>query len=1031
MRKKMETAETTAELIDQLIQHWACWEDHEVYYLTVLAPHLAHNIQLGDGIEQTLLAAIKRRLNDDEWAALPHLIAQQRRGVRCESQYERLKREIQEAVRKETEYLESEQAKRDALLQQRREQWEREAEERKTALLADLRRLFATDFLAASSFYLKRCIGVIPPVLFHAEQKSFVRSWVISHMPRNKGAADSIPDNEQIAAISAVDGHVQVVARAGSGKTTTLVHRVLFLLKHCRVPPDKILVLAFNKKAALEVRRRLLKLTDPTAEQAIVGEIEQRIKAAPSKRRVDRSEIEAHVVDTVAAERNIALPHVMTFHALAYAIVRPEESLLHDVPDGESRELSRVFQQVIDDHLREPVFKGKIRELMLAHFRADWERIVEGRYDQTQEEFLRYRRSLPRVTLDGQHVKSYGEKLIADFLFEHGVAYKYERNHWWNDINYRPDFTIFKTPKSGVIIEYFGLKGDPDYDESAERKREYWRNKPDWALIEFDPGDIVDDGPQEFPRRLKIALERAGVRCSRLSEDEIWNRIRDRAIDRFTGVTVGFVGRCRKQSLSADDLLDLINSYSPLSPVERMFLDLAHTLYAAYLDRLSSTGEDDFDGLMQRAAQSVESGITAFKRRSGSGDLASLQYVSVDEFQDFSDLFHRLLVAIRRTAPQAELFCVGDDWQAINGFAGSDLRFFDRFEEYVGKSRRLYLSTNYRSASSIVAVGNALMSGLGKPASAKRAAEGEVWLADLGLFTPSQMEKRRHPGDIITPSVLRLANTALTAGKDVVLLCRRNSLPWFVNYQDQAAGRERRLEGYLDLVRSYFPTGLRERISISTVHKYKGLEKSMVIVLDAVARSYPLIHPDWAFSRILGDSPQKIIEEERRLLYVALTRAADTLVVLTDGKSKSPFLADFDSGTSMSAIDWASHSPPGGTVTRLIVKIANQQQYGVAPTFHLKDQLKASGYRWQSNAPTGWEKSFPVAGFRIDTLKSEVWSESADGIVVRVTDESDQLIAQFRIDDGRWTTVIDRIDEVCKATTIPADGKPTPGRDLT
>jgi len=312
----------------------------------------------------------------------------------------------------------------------------------------------AVNFLKADG-WLRRKLQEQPPpdgdgkAIFAAylvRKMAFVRSWLVSNTPRSKDGKSDIPDDEQIEAISSVDGHIQVVARAGSGKTTTLVHRVLFLLKHCRVPPDKILVLAFNKKAALEVRRRLLKLTDPTAEQAVVGEIEQRIKAAPSKSRFDRSEIEAHVVDAVAAERNIALPHVMTFHALAYAIVRPEESLLHDGPDGESRELSRVLQQVIDDHLREPVFKGKIRELMLAHFRADWERIIEGRYDQTQEEFLRYRRSLPRVSVDGQHVKSYGEKLIADFLFEHGVEYKYERNHWWGDINYRPDFTIFKTP---------------------------------------------------------------------------------------------------------------------------------------------------------------------------------------------------------------------------------------------------------------------------------------------------------------------------------------------------------------------------------------------------------------------------------------------------------------------------------------------------------------------------------------------------------------------------------------------------------
>jgi DNA helicase IV len=266
-----------------------------------------------------------------------------------------------------------------------------------------------------------------------------------------------------------------------------------------------------------------------------------------------------------------------------------------------------------------------------------------------------------------------------------------------------------------------------------------------------------------------------------------------------------------------------------------------------------------------------------------------LHYVCIDEFQGFSDLFYRLLNAIRKQNPRIELFCVGDDWQAINGFAGSDLRFFENFADHIGESRRLYISTNYRSSKAIVAVGNALMDGLGKPAIAHKKSDGKVLVADLTEFKPSLLEQQRRPGDIITPAVLRLTSKALADGLDVVMLCRRNAIPWFVNNGDG-----RGLARYLDLIRSFFPKGLKERISISTAHKYKGLEKPMVIVLDAVARSYPLIHPDWAFSRILGDSPEKIAKEERRLLYVALTRAVDTLVIITDGRSKSPFLEELE-----------------------------------------------------------------------------------------------------------------------------------------
>lgn len=66
----------------------------------------------------------------------------------------------------------------------------------------------------------------------------------------------------------------------------------------------------------------------------------------------------------------------MTFHALAYAIVHPDESILYNGAEGESQVLNRVFQSVIDNHLQIQKYKEAIRELMLAHFKEDWERIV-------------------------------------------------------------------------------------------------------------------------------------------------------------------------------------------------------------------------------------------------------------------------------------------------------------------------------------------------------------------------------------------------------------------------------------------------------------------------------------------------------------------------------------------------------------------------------------------------------------------------------------------------------------------------------
>ncbi len=948
-------------LIDKLITCWSGWDLHEEHYLTVLAPSIVqHGSAKLRGTEKEIVEQLRRLLPQEEWQHLPTLIAQRRVDVR-EAKLERERMEQERREAKKAQIAREESLEREAELERNRREQERcEAEKvwraRKKALVARLEDVFESDFLSADEV-----LAAEPDAeLISGDKYDELKTKFVRHWADRKLSEDL--DSEQAAAVAATSGNVQVVARAGSGKTKTLVTRAIFLQKHCGVSPHEILLLAFNKKAAEEMKKRL--------------------------------------TETLGED----LPHVMTFHALAYAIVHPEESLLYDGPRGENQELSRVFQQVIDDHLRVPVFRAQIRDLMLAHFRGDWERIITGGYEKDKEELLQYRRSLPLQSLRGQYLKSYGEKIIADFLFEHDIPYKYERNHWWGGINYRPDFTIFKTRNSGAIIEYFGMRGDADYDERSDGKRDYWAQKENWVLLEFVPSDIPND-VATFRERLKASLEELGIPCNRLSEDEIWHRVRDRAIDRFTNACVNFVGRCRKRWLSSGELDTLIENHTALSNVEDMFLRIVGTLHEAYLTRLAATGEEDFDGLMQRAAETVASGKTLFERRSGSGELRKLRYIFMDEFQDFSELFLRLVAAIQQQNLRVQFFCVGDDWQAINGFAGSDLKFFWRFGDYFGEAHKLHISTNYRSPKSIVGASNALMAGRGKPAVARGTLFGQILLSDLAEFEPSLLEKQRHPGDAITPLVLRLVSKALTDELDVVLLCQQNRLPWFVNYGGRGSNSRRSLERYLDMIRTYFPAKVRERITISTVHKYKGREKPVVIVLDAIARSYPFLHPDWIFSRVLGESPQKIEEEQRRLFYVALTRAKERLVVVTERGGNSPFLDDIQHTVTLPDINWDTLPPVAGRTSRLVVKVGNQELRGSAPTFAVRELLEAEGYRWETTPWKAWAKSIAAAGFSVEVLKAEMWAATADGIEVRVLDDRDTLVTRYVINGGQWIEI--------------------------
>jgi DNA helicase IV len=83
-----------------------------------------------------------------------------------------------------------------------------------------------------------------------------------------------------------------------------VVNRALFLLKHCGVAPGEMLLLAFNRKAALEIRRRLLSLLHDGDEAAIAADVDRRIREAGKHKSIDRDGVEANAVDAVATKLN-------------------------------------------------------------------------------------------------------------------------------------------------------------------------------------------------------------------------------------------------------------------------------------------------------------------------------------------------------------------------------------------------------------------------------------------------------------------------------------------------------------------------------------------------------------------------------------------------------------------------------------------------------------------------------------------------------------------------------------------------------
>ena len=769
--------------------------------------------------------------------------------------------------------------------------------EKRASFVARINTAFEADYLSTYHFYkANNSEHLLTKEEFVKLQKNYVAKWFAS----NTSEPQIVPDDNQISAICATDKNIEVVARAGSGKTATIVNRFRFLAESCHVDPAKILLLAFNRKAAEELRSKIEKL------------------------------LSTH------PDRISCMPHVMTFHALAYSIVHPLEKLIYDDEEAGSQELSRAVQTIIDERIKDIAWAGKIKSVMLDHFKGNWEAIETAGHNLSKEDRLIYLRSLPNQTLKGDYVKSFGEKVIADILFENDIDYKYEKARYWTDGTvYRPDFTITTTDNHKVIIEYFGLVGDPEYDRQIQRKKTYCQSEK-IPLIEIYPAHIKDD-LNLLATNLLEQLAKEKVSYRKLSEDEIWEKIKDRAIDEFTRAVKSFIGRCRKKDLSSAALSNLILNYSSVLSSENTFLEIVNSIYDEYLDKLQKEQLEDFDGLMSRAVASVKEGKTEFGSWDYRGDIKNLLCIMIDEYQDFSYLFDRLLVEIRSVCPKASVFCVGDDWQAINAFAGSDVQYFQQFTRRYKDSGRYYLRSNYRSKKEIVSVGTRLMSrgDSGESIHATRPGNGTVKVAFLNEFSSTPAEQSVHEDDCFTPAVLRLVATVLNQNKRVVFLTRTNDrLSAFFTPRVDIKGT--RQEKFLSSIQSFFPPDLRKRITASTTHKYKGKEEDVVIIVDAMSGFYPLIHPTWVFQRVFEDTIEKLVEEERRLFYVALSRAKDDLFILTTKGEESPFLSEIG---PLVKLDWDDYAPLKTEATSIKLEVCNQKGYGSSPTHSIRELL--------------------------------------------------------------------------------------------
>ena len=448
-----------------------------------------------------------------------------------------------------------------------------------------------------------------------------------------------------------------------------------------------------------------------------------------------------------------------------------------------------------------------------------------------------------------------------------------------------------------------------------------------------------------------------------------------------------------------------LENHACTAPGELEFLKLGLNAYKQYLHQLQVTNSEDFNGLLQRAIQELRNGTTEFNRQGHQTDLSNIEYLMVDEFQDFTQMFHMLLEELRTKRDNVNLFCVGDDWQAINGFAGSDLNFFEQFEMYYGPAQRLHIRTNYRSTNEIVAVGNKLMDGRGKRATAHNNYRGDVYSINHTQFKPTAAEQAVNENGDLMILVRRLLKHSFQENRSVAILSRTKNLPGIKNKQKRAFNTN------LDEIKSIMLDGIADEetanLNISTTHGYKGLEADDVIIIDGTYSKYPLIHAHLKYMAIFGDTLDSQIDDERRLFYVALTRAKRRCYIVHGGQEDiSDFVVDIE---NLSRELDVSQYPPcvvDNTRQSVVIEVGNLKEHERWATISIKESLKACHFNW-NRVECCWNKleHLPSKSTSsiIDALHEAQWVLNGNGLKVVIRDMNNQILHEGQVHHGTLT----------------------------
>lgn len=676
-------------------------------------------------------------------------------------------------------------------------------------------------------------------------------------------------DRQQREAIVTDEYSNLVVAGAGSGKTLTILGKVLFLTKIKHVDPKRILLMSYTRKTVNDLNDRLKKISSNA-------------KAT-------------------------------TFHKLGLDIITDFEGERPNVAE------ENTLRKVVKKYLREGISTHPKQAQALIEFIACYSNIPEA-YDDFEsagERFDYYRGSVDyetlkskvnsaggaKSTLAGERVRSVEELMIANFFYLNGIKYEYEKLYPYSDFVYHPDFYL---TDYDIWLEHFGV------DENGEAKwlnefdsKKYAKEMINKRKVHEENGTTLLETYSYYNKQhrlleeLESMLKENDVELRRIGIDEVYEAISQ---DKYFGsqledLIISFVNLCKSRDLSEQEIKDLFYSEREDAFMTRrseLFFTFAFPILRQYKKALDEDNSIDFHDMINQAAGIV--------RKHGCIDY---DYIIVDEYQDISYSRFNLMNAIRENS-DAKILCVGDDWQSIYRFAGSDISLFSKFGEFVGEYEQLLIEKTYRNSQELVSMASEFIQK--NPMQIKKEPKSHKSLNDPISFVEYDAVDPDGAYAAFIDTVEELVDK-YGHDRSIMVLGRHSFEMRPILFEGDSMERERRGISMDYETGKIKIRGLEfDNLSFTTVHKAKGLQADNVIVLHMENSQYGFpnkLTDDPMLTPLLSEKEDFRFAEERRLFYVAITRTKNETILLAPNINESEFFMELlnDNGYVLSADD--------------------------------------------------------------------------------------------------------------------------------